>query len=244
MKIFRSLVGIAVAATLWAQQPIGERQATPRGGGGQAGSGAPLTILVMYPEGVFSEAQARAWEQNLHGFIKIEVSARGSDWHSVRTGALLEAMLYGLEPAAAGAARAAAPAWDAPRANPSGSIPEGETLGRVFGTQGNVAGFVLKQSGGNQTCPPADCGCDKRTITCYCALLKKKGEPEFCLCTLCPPKPLPLDTLGRAGGRSLIILVTDDLQTVPKLTEAARNELRQMGPATGNLVIKTKSSPP
>lgn len=233
-----------MAATLWAQQPAGERQAVPRGGPGKAGSSSALTILITYPEGIFSEAQARAWEQNLHAFMKVETTARGSDWHSVRTGALLEAMLYGPQVRRAGPVVGVVTGGSAPLADGSRSTPEGETLGRIFASQGDVAGVVLKQVGGGESCPPADCGCDKRTITCSCALLKQKGEPDFCLCSLCA-WVTPFPTLERrANRRSLVILVTDDWRAVPKLAEAARREVAQMGPPTANLVIKTKSIPP
>ncbi len=249
MKRFSSsIAGLAVAATLWGQQPAGGRQAVPRGGPGKAGSSSALTILITYPEGIFPEAQARAWEQNLHAFMKVETTARGSDWHSVRTGALLEAMLYGSRVPREDAIRAAEPAPSAPLTEGSRSTPEAETLGRIFASQGEVAGVVLKQIGGGGPCPPADCGCDKRAITCYCGLLKQKGEPDFCMCTLCVwktplPDPIP-ELFRRADRRSLVILVADDWQSVSKLTEAARRELAQMAPPTANLVIKTKSTPP
>lgn len=246
-RFISSIAGLAVAATLWAQQPIGEPQAVPRGAPGKAGSSSALTILVMYPERIFSEAQARAWEQNLHAFFKIEVTARGSDWHSVRTGALLEAMLHGPQARRAGPVVGVVTGGGAPLPGGSRSTLEGETLGRIFASEGEVAGVVLKQIGGGAPCPPADCGCDKSTIGCGCTLLKQKGEPDFCLCTLCPivtklpPMPEPE---RRANRRSLVLLVTDDWQSVPKLAEAARREVSQMGPPTANLVIKTKSIPP
>lgn len=248
MKRFSSsIAGLAVAATLWAQQPAGERQAVPRGEPEKAGSSSALTILITYPEGIFPEAQAQAWEQNLHAFMKVETTARGSDWHSVRAGALLEAMLYGPQVRRAGPVVGMVTGAGAPLPGGSRSTLEGETLGRIFASQGEVASVVLKQIGGGTPCPPADCGCDKSSIGCGCGLLKKTGEPDFCMCPLCPivtkipPMPEPE---RRANRRSLVILVTDDWQSVPKLAEAARREVAQMGPPTANLVIKTKSIPP
>jgi hypothetical protein len=186
------------------------------------------------------------WEQNLHGFFKIEIEGRSRSWHSLPTGALMEAMLYGIGGSGAGGGRAAGSALESAAEGPAQGGIAGETLGRMFGNQGHVAGVVLKQIGGNQPCPPPDCGCDKRNIACTCTLLRKKGEPDFCLCLICPEvtELAPMPEERRGGRRSLVILPVQDTQSVPKLLETALQELRQMGPTTTNLVIKTKSTPP
>lgn len=231
MTVFRVLTSAMLCGALCAQQAVLQRE-MPRGAtGGASGEGGPLSVLVVYPAGAYSEADARRWEQGLRLFLKLEPARRGS-WRTWPVSELIESMLNGDSAELAPARR------PGPAALPSRNAA---SLGELFGGQTAVAGVVLKQSGGDTPCPPSPCGCDVpgAISSCGCTLLRDKKMGDFCMCYLCYQPVILSDspTPRLAGGRVFVVLVAPDAAAAPTLIREAQQAVAALGPAPGFRVV-------